>query len=232
MIKKQERNFKGVWIPKEVWLSTDLTLQEKVFLVEIDSLDNGEKGCFASNQYFAEFFGLSIDRCSVVIGELKRKKLIEIDVNRSSGKSIRKIKMMKTTPLEHSVGHCGNTECPHCGNTAPNNTVINNKDIHTSEEVELNKQISTLIDSFKLVNPTYKELFKYKGERGALKYLIEERGFSEVEKVVNALPHLLGKEYAPQVTKPSQLRRKYADVVAYYMRLKGQQNKNKVGSTF
>lgn len=34
------RDFKGVWIPKEIWLSTELTLQEKVMLVEIDSLDN------------------------------------------------------------------------------------------------------------------------------------------------------------------------------------------------
>ena len=139
MAKKQERNFKGVWIPKEVWLSTNLTLQEKVFLVEIDSLDNDERGCFASNQHFADFFGLSIDRCSVVIGELKRKGLIEVVVNRSSGKSIRKIKMVKTTPLEHGVGHCGNTGCPHCESTAPNNTSINNTKKDSTESVDSTK---------------------------------------------------------------------------------------------
>lgn len=49
-----ERDFKGIWIPKEIWLNTHLTMNEKLFLVEIDSLDN-EKGCFASNDYFAEF---------------------------------------------------------------------------------------------------------------------------------------------------------------------------------
>jgi len=32
------RDFKGVWIPKEVWINKDLTWMEKLFLVEIDSL--------------------------------------------------------------------------------------------------------------------------------------------------------------------------------------------------
>jgi hypothetical protein len=39
-MKNENRDFKGIWIPKEIWLSKDLTLQEKVFYVEIDSLDN------------------------------------------------------------------------------------------------------------------------------------------------------------------------------------------------
>jgi hypothetical protein len=71
-----ERDFKGIWIPKEIWLAKDLTLQEKVFLVEIDSLDN-EDGCFATNSYFAEFFELSKTRVSLVVKSLIDKKYIE-----------------------------------------------------------------------------------------------------------------------------------------------------------
>jgi len=67
-----ERDFKGIWITKDIWLSEDLTLQEKVFLVEIDSLDNDE-GCFANNQYFADFFGISKTRVSLVINSLVEK---------------------------------------------------------------------------------------------------------------------------------------------------------------
>ena len=49
---EDKRAFRGIWIPKEIWLSKDLTLQEKVFIVEIDSLDN-EKGCsFRQNKHF------------------------------------------------------------------------------------------------------------------------------------------------------------------------------------
>ena len=70
-----ERDFKGIWIPKEIWLSTDLTLQEKVFLVEISSLDN-EQGCFAGNSYFSEFFGVSKTRVSIIINSLVKKGYI------------------------------------------------------------------------------------------------------------------------------------------------------------
>jgi len=66
------RDFKGVWIPKEVWLSNNLTLQEKILYVEIDSLDNGE-GCFAGNKHFATFLCLSKKRVSVIINNLVKK---------------------------------------------------------------------------------------------------------------------------------------------------------------
>jgi len=72
---KENRDFKGIWIPKEIWLSKELTLQEKVFLVEISSLDN-EDGCFANNAYFADFFGISKTRVSIVINNLVEKKYI------------------------------------------------------------------------------------------------------------------------------------------------------------
>jgi hypothetical protein len=72
---EQERDFKGVWIPKEIWLSKNLTLQEKVMLVEIDSLDN-EKGCFATNQYFADFFDISKTRVSLILKSLIEKGYI------------------------------------------------------------------------------------------------------------------------------------------------------------
>ena len=50
------RDFKGVWIPKEIWLAQDLSLQEKALFVEIHSLDN-EHGCYATNGHFARFIG-------------------------------------------------------------------------------------------------------------------------------------------------------------------------------
>ncbi len=50
-----ERGFKGVWIPAALWLDRNLSITEKVMLVEIDSLDAGPRGCYASNAHFAEF---------------------------------------------------------------------------------------------------------------------------------------------------------------------------------
>lgn len=72
-----QRDFKGVWIPKEIWLDEEISWMEKLFLTEIDSLvKNGE--CFATNEYFAKFFKLSKDRASRIINTLAKKKYIEI----------------------------------------------------------------------------------------------------------------------------------------------------------
>lgn len=60
MSEKSESNFsrafKGIWIPKEVWLDKRLTYFEKCLLAEIHSLDDPERGCYCKNQYFIEFF--------------------------------------------------------------------------------------------------------------------------------------------------------------------------------
>ncbi len=71
-----QRKFEGIWIPKEIWLTKELTIQEKLFYVEICSLDN-DKGCFAGNQYFSEFFDISKTRVSLVIKSLVDKGFIK-----------------------------------------------------------------------------------------------------------------------------------------------------------
>jgi hypothetical protein len=54
-MSENQRDFKGVWIPKAIWLDSRLTALDKVILTEIDSLDQGERGCFASNKHIADF---------------------------------------------------------------------------------------------------------------------------------------------------------------------------------
>ena len=65
-----ERDFKGVWIPKEVWLDKRLSMLDKGILTEIDSLDMGENGCFASNEHLAEFCQCSLTKVSTSISKL------------------------------------------------------------------------------------------------------------------------------------------------------------------
>lgn len=85
-MEKFERNFKGIWVPKELWLDDELSIMEKVFLAEIDSLDN-EKGCFASNKYFSDFFKITKGRCSQIITALEKKNKIVTEYKRD-GKEI------------------------------------------------------------------------------------------------------------------------------------------------
>ena len=67
---EQQREFKGVWIPKEVWLDERLSAVEKIILAEIDSLDNEETGCYASNEYIADFCQCSKTTVSTAISKL------------------------------------------------------------------------------------------------------------------------------------------------------------------
>ena len=65
-----DRDFKGVWIPKVVWLDDRLNALEKIILAEIDSLDNGERGCFASNKHIADFCQCSEAKVSKSVTKL------------------------------------------------------------------------------------------------------------------------------------------------------------------
>lgn len=67
---ENERDFKGVWIPKAVWLDTRLNALEKIILTEIDSLDMSDKGCYASNKYIADFCQCSETKVSTAISKL------------------------------------------------------------------------------------------------------------------------------------------------------------------
>lgn len=67
--KELPRTFKGVWIPRDIWLDNNLTMLDKIILIEIDSLDNDEH-CRASNKYFANFCNCTETKVSLAIKKL------------------------------------------------------------------------------------------------------------------------------------------------------------------
>lgn len=72
-----DRDFKGVWIPKEIWLDSKLSALEKFILAEIDSLDVEGKGCYASNQYLAEFCQCTERKVSDAVSKLIKNEYLE-----------------------------------------------------------------------------------------------------------------------------------------------------------
>lgn len=72
-----DRDFKGIWIPKEIWLNDSLTMLDKIVLIEIDSLDN-ENHCTAGNDYLAEFCQCSERKISDSIKRLCELGYIEV----------------------------------------------------------------------------------------------------------------------------------------------------------
>lgn len=73
----EERGFKGIFIPKSIWFDTRLNATEKMILMEIDSLDNGN-GCFASNDYLANFCQCTTRKISDTITKLVKLKFIKV----------------------------------------------------------------------------------------------------------------------------------------------------------
>jgi hypothetical protein len=96
-MEKHDRDFKGVWIPKEIWLTENLSLTEKALFVEIHSLDN-ERGCFASNRYFSRFFRISERQIATYIASLKEKGYIVAELKNSNERVIRTTGRFKRIP--------------------------------------------------------------------------------------------------------------------------------------
>lgn len=69
-------NFEGFWIPRVIWEQERLTPTEKMFLVEIYRLQNGDEGCSEGNEYFNNFFGVCTRTTRFTIGSLKSKGYI------------------------------------------------------------------------------------------------------------------------------------------------------------
>ncbi|MBS7390251.1 MAG: helix-turn-helix domain-containing protein, partial [Oscillospiraceae bacterium] len=69
-VQSYERDFKGIWIPKQIWLDKRLSALDKIILAEIDSLDCGERGCYASNRALSEFCQCSEAKITKSISKL------------------------------------------------------------------------------------------------------------------------------------------------------------------
>lgn len=119
-----DRDFKGVWIPKAVWLDERLTALDKVILVEIDSLDNGERGCFASNKHIADFCQCSETKVSKSISDLIKYGYLY--VQNFDGRQ-RELKSCFTENAKLPCKKCKADKQKMQESNTSNNTVIKNK---------------------------------------------------------------------------------------------------------
>ena len=158
------REFRGIWIPKEVWLNKDLSANEKILLAEIDSLGGLSDGCFASNQYLAEFFGLSKDRISKLISGLKNKGYITVELVYKEGTCEVDKRIIKLNP--YSYFQLGGQD--HLGGIGENNDYItNNYNINNNNKAskkKTTKEPRHKYGEFKNVLLSDKDLEKLKAE--------------------------------------------------------------------
>lgn len=88
--------------------------------------------------------------------------------------------------------------------------------------------IVALIDSFEVVNPSYKKWYARPPQREACRRLIEIHGLEQVQRVVKMLPISNGTPYFPTITTPLQLEDRWAQLESAWKRKKTEQQTKKV----
>lgn len=82
------RQFKGVWIPAELYLDKTITWTQKIILLEVDSFSKNKLECFVSNEHLANLIGISESgiekaiRGLVEMNRLERKRQVINGANR------------------------------------------------------------------------------------------------------------------------------------------------------
>lgn len=154
-VKNVNRAFNGVWIPKKYWLDENLSIVEVTFMAEIESLD-GDNGCYASNNHFAEFFGMTASRVSQIINSLSDRGYLQISYEKNGKQVVSRlirvvnklnggIKKTKSPIMKTKGGYLENCE----GNNTPrviqeNNTDKSNKG--SAQPPHLSAQRKEVID--------------------------------------------------------------------------------------
>lgn len=76
-MKATNRNFQGIWIPKLIYLNTEVNWYAKILFLEIHSFTENGKECYMSNKYISSFLKISERQVSRYIRELKALGWIE-----------------------------------------------------------------------------------------------------------------------------------------------------------
>lgn len=96
-----KRIVKGIWIPIEIWEAQDLSWNEKILLMEIDSFTSQGKGCFISDEYISTLIGISERSARTMLSNLinkgyvnrtrfdGRRRYLESTISYQSGKICR-----------------------------------------------------------------------------------------------------------------------------------------------
>lgn len=186
-----ENTFKGIWIPKDIWLCDELTPIQMLVLMQIHALD-GKFGCKLSNESIAEFFGVHKDTICDHIQNIKDKGFIEIsykDNNPSLGNRVikcsRKFKLITAglvdeiddykSSIEGRQKHLAptvETPSPLGKNTDDKILLKRNKNI-TNINISNNKQKETKVSTSKFIieDELQKEIYNSLDEEIKIKFI-------------------------------------------------------------
>ena len=144
MEQEQERLTKGIWIPIEIWKDKNLTWNEKILFLEIDSYTSKDKDCYFSNEYISDLLGINITNASKTISSLIEKGYII--KTKFDGR-----KRYVKTALSYSTMQTCQKEQPsraHDNITSIDSNKENNK-TNNKEEKELKEKFNAFVLAYK-----------------------------------------------------------------------------------
>ena len=178
---EEKRQFKGVWIPAEVWLDENLSIIEKCLLTEIDSLEDNEKGCYASNKYFSGFFKVSTARISQLINNLKKKNYIRIDYEYNEKEIIARHIFLNRPPypvelgIKNIKGGSKYSKEMYLENYKDNNILINNTINNNNNSSSSDTIFDFIENNFgRLLNPIEYEVISQWEDNELTRYAIKQ----------------------------------------------------------
>ena len=77
----KESNFKGIWIPKEILLNSELTDKEKIVLSIAISFSEDNKTCYVGNRYLSKLLNVTQNRASKIVSALQDKGYVDIQMD-------------------------------------------------------------------------------------------------------------------------------------------------------
>lgn len=213
-----ENKLTAYWIliPPQIAEDENLSLSEKVLAGKIVGLTQKDGYCYASNAYLAHYLNTSIATIKRYIKKLKDSGFIRVEVERNDSKQVTE-RRIYTLGSPVSLPRFKSEPTPRFKNepvsNKKNSNKIKNHNLATS--LVAGVDVNSLIPLFEEINPSWKLLFSNKTQRAALERLAKEHGESKLKTMLERLPAIVSRPYAPRVTTPLQLEQKMGELMLF-----------------
>jgi hypothetical protein len=161
-----ERQFKGVWIPAEIWLDKRLTITEKAFYAEVESFAGNGRTFHKTNETIQDEYGIASRTVQRIIKKLVDLELLECSFN-GRMRHLRLGRVAKMSTLHRQNDESASPKCRHTNTRkeTSKNTLKREEVIFPFEEQEFLDAWNTWIEERR-----ERRLRKYtiRGEQAAL----------------------------------------------------------------
>lgn len=187
-----------------------------------------------SNSQFVEKTGLKKQHLWRTESNLIKRKIVtkngyKISFNKNYSQWIESDKLPKKVTVTNSGTKVTNSATKVTKNGAhkrnPTKEILQKK----QESDVPSQDIVDIIDSFKVVNPSYRKFFGNTTQRAAIERLIPIHSKEKLLKVIPSLSKSNGMRFFPKITTPLQLEDKWAELESQWKRYQDERiNNNKV----